>query len=75
MDPTVKQILDGFRFSIDNYASTLDPANKKLSRSRELLEHLLRLLQAVDTLLVALVVPGKSVLDSTSVLAYLLKKP
>jgi hypothetical protein len=40
MDATVKQLLDGFRFSIANYASSLDPANKKLSRSKELLEHL-----------------------------------
>ncbi len=40
MDSTVKQILDGFHFSLDNYASSLGPSNKKLLRSRELLEFL-----------------------------------
>ncbi len=40
MDSTVKQILDSFRFSIDNYASSLGPSNKKLLRSKELLEFL-----------------------------------
>ncbi|MCK4504684.1 MAG: hypothetical protein KAW14_03640 [Candidatus Aegiribacteria sp.] len=40
MDATVKQILDSFRFSIDNYASSLGPSNKKLLRSKELLEFL-----------------------------------
>ncbi|MCD4847692.1 MAG: hypothetical protein K8R76_05835 [Candidatus Aegiribacteria sp.] len=40
MDATVKQILDSFRFSIDNYVSSLGSSNKKLVRSRELLEFL-----------------------------------
>ncbi len=40
MDATVKQILDSFRFSIDNYVSSLGPSNKKLLRSEELLEFL-----------------------------------
>jgi len=40
MDATVKQLLDSFRFSIDNYDSSLGPSNKKLLRSKELLEFL-----------------------------------
>ena len=40
MDATVKQILDGFRFSVSNYASSLGPENEKLARSRELVESL-----------------------------------
>ncbi len=38
MDAAVKQILDSFRYSINNYASTLEPSNKKLLRSVELLD-------------------------------------
>ena len=38
MDPTVKQILDGFRFSVDNYTSSLGPENEKLVRAKELVE-------------------------------------
>ena len=40
MDSTLKQMLDGFSFSISNYESSLGPANAKLCRARELLEEL-----------------------------------
>ncbi|MBN1433379.1 hypothetical protein JW921_01375 [Candidatus Fermentibacterales bacterium] len=40
MDSTLKQMLDGFRFSVDNYTATLGPSNTKLARARELLEAL-----------------------------------
>ncbi len=40
MDATVKQILDGFRFSVTNYTSSLGPENEKLARSKELVESL-----------------------------------
>lgn len=41
MDPVVKQMLDGFSFSIKNYQTSLGPDNEKLQRSKELLEKLL----------------------------------
>lgn len=40
MDATVKQIMDGFRFSVDNYTSSLGPENEKLVRARKLVESL-----------------------------------
>ena len=40
MDSTLKQMLDGFSFSISNYESSLGPANAKLCRARELLARL-----------------------------------
>jgi hypothetical protein len=40
MDATVKQILDGFRFSVSNYTSSLGPENEKLVRTKELVESL-----------------------------------
>ncbi len=40
MDATVKQILDSFRFSVGNYASSLGPGNEKLMRATELVESL-----------------------------------
>ena len=40
MDTTLKQILDGFRFSVDNYTSSLGPENEKLVRAKELVESL-----------------------------------
>lgn len=40
MDSTLKQMLDGFRFSISNYTSSLGPKNKKLNRAKELLDKL-----------------------------------
>ncbi|MCD4775540.1 MAG: hypothetical protein K8S15_05750 [Candidatus Aegiribacteria sp.] len=40
MDSTVKQILDGFRFSVSNYTSSLGPENAKLMRTSELVESL-----------------------------------
>lgn len=40
MDSTLKQMLDSFRLSVDNFAGSLDPANGKLVRARELLDML-----------------------------------
>ena len=40
MDATVKQILDGFRFSVDNYTSSLGTENEKLVKARKLVESL-----------------------------------
>jgi len=40
MDATVKQILNSFRFSVNNYKSSLGPDNEKLKRSEELVESL-----------------------------------
>lgn len=40
MDSTLKQMLDGFRYSLDNYGSTLSPGNEKLLRARELMDSL-----------------------------------
>ncbi|MEN8208381.1 MAG: hypothetical protein ABFR50_03930, partial [Candidatus Fermentibacteria bacterium] len=40
MDSTVKQILDSFRFSVDNYTSSLGPDNEKLMKAKELVESL-----------------------------------
>lgn len=40
MDSTVKQILDGFRFSVSNYTSSLGTGNEKLVRAKELVESL-----------------------------------
>ena len=40
MDSTLKQMLDGFRYSLDNYSSTLSPDNEKLLRARELMDSL-----------------------------------
>jgi len=40
MDATVKQILDSFRFSVDNYTSSLGSDNEKLMRAKELVESL-----------------------------------
>ena len=42
MDATVKQILDGFRFSADNYTSSLGPDNAKLLKTKELVESLFK---------------------------------
>lgn len=38
MDSTLKQMLDGFAFSIDNYRSSLGPGNQKLIKAGELME-------------------------------------
>lgn len=40
MDSTLKQMLEGFRFSLSNYASSLGPKNEKLVRAGELLKKL-----------------------------------
>lgn len=40
MDATVKQILDSFRFSVDNYTSSLGPDNEKLVKAKQLVESL-----------------------------------
>lgn len=40
MDSVLKQMLDGFRFSVDNYRSTLGPDNEKLKRASELIDQL-----------------------------------
>lgn len=40
MDSILKQMLDGFRYSVENYSGTLDPSNPKLARARELLQAL-----------------------------------
>ena len=40
MDSTVKQMLEGFRFSVENYASTLGPENEKLAEARKIMENL-----------------------------------
>lgn len=40
MDSTLKQMLEGFRFSVKNYSSSLGPDNEKLNRAGELVEKL-----------------------------------
>ncbi|MBD3278822.1 MAG: hypothetical protein GF388_11030 [Candidatus Aegiribacteria sp.] len=40
MDSTVKQMLEGFRFSVENYASTLGPDNEKLAEARKIIDSL-----------------------------------
>jgi hypothetical protein len=40
MDSTLKQMLDGFSFSVKNYESSLGPANEKLKRAKELIAEL-----------------------------------
>ncbi|MCK5786683.1 MAG: hypothetical protein KAH54_09015 [Candidatus Sabulitectum sp.] len=40
MDSTVKQMLDGFRFAVGNYTSSLGPDNEKLKRTKELIDSL-----------------------------------
>ena len=43
MDSTVKQMLDSFRFAVENYSSSLGPDNEKLIRARELVEELFKM--------------------------------
>lgn len=43
MDSTLKQILEGFSFSIRHYESSLGPVNAKLGRSKELVGELVAL--------------------------------
>ncbi len=40
MDSTVKQMLDGFRYSVNSYSATLGPDNEKLNRAIELIDSL-----------------------------------
>jgi len=40
VDSTLKQMLDGLGFSIQNYASSLGPRNEKLVRAKQLLDEL-----------------------------------
>ncbi|GEM_PF-1353210 len=40
MDSTLKQMLDGFSFSLNNYSNTLSPDNEKLMRAKELMASL-----------------------------------
>lgn len=40
MDSTLRQMLDGFRFSLENFASSLGTGNDKLNRARVLMDEL-----------------------------------
>jgi len=40
MDSTLRQILDGFLYSVENFSGTVDRSNPKLARARELLQTL-----------------------------------
>ncbi|MFO8184300.1 MAG: hypothetical protein R6U39_09025 [Candidatus Aegiribacteria sp.] len=42
MDSTLKQMLESFRFSVENYTSTIGSNNEKLKKARELVDSLWR---------------------------------